>query len=111
MKPEKIEVAGGTFSYRRDLNLIPTASPFDGGQAWVERKRKLIVLRTMELGRVHLSVSSQDRDPTWAELKEIRYRLASHDITMVMVLPPPAEYVNVHEHCFQMHELPPEPKE
>ena len=36
------------------------------------------------------------RLPTWDEMKEARYRFAPDNVTMAMLLPPKALYVNVH---------------
>lgn len=52
----------------------------------------------------HLSISCADRYPTWDEIKDARYRLLPNHLTFVMFLPPPSEYVNVHENCFHLHE-------
>jgi hypothetical protein len=58
--------------------------------------------------RWHLSISVPYRYPTWDEIKAARYDLLPHDISMAMILPPPTEYVNVHENCFHLHEMEPE---
>ena len=58
----------------------------------------------------HLSVSFVDhkgrpsRYPTWDELADARYQLAPLEVTLAMVLPPPAEYVAVHDSTFHLHE-------
>lgn len=59
----------------------------------------------------HLSVSftdhrgHQSRYPSWDELADARYRLVPGDVTMAMLLPPPAEYVAVHDTTFHLHQL------
>lgn len=53
----------------------------------------------------HLSISHPTRYPTWDEIKEARYRLTPHNVTMAMILPPRAEYVNLHENCFHLWEI------
>jgi hypothetical protein len=55
--------------------------------------------------RWHLSMSHPSRYPTWDELKEARYRLLPDEIYMAQLLPPKADYVNLHENCFHLHEL------
>jgi len=52
----------------------------------------------------HLSVAHPFRHPTWNEIASARYALIPDNFVMVMVLPPEEEYVNVHEHCFHLHE-------
>lgn len=55
--------------------------------------------------RWHLSISHPSRYPSWDEIKEARYRLTPDQITMAMILPPTAEYVNLHPNCFHLHEI------
>lgn len=64
----------------------------------------------------HLSVSHAPagakrapRYPTWDELADARYTLAPPEVDFVMHLPPPAEYVAVHETTFHLHQHPPRP--
>lgn len=53
----------------------------------------------------HLSISCQNRYPTWDEIKHARYDLLPADITMAMLLPPADEYVNLHKNCFHLHQI------
>ena len=52
----------------------------------------------------HLSVSVPYRYPTWDEIAAARYDLVPDEVTMAMFLPPRAEYVNIHNNCFHLHE-------
>lgn len=60
----------------------------------------------------HLSISHRTnhrpprpgRYPTWDEIADARYLLLPDDRTFVMELPPPAEYVAVHDTTFHLHE-------
>jgi hypothetical protein len=62
----------------------------------------------------HLSISHRTNEhppepgryPTWDEIKEARYRFLPPDITVAMILPPPGEYVNVHDTCFHLWQVP-----
>ena len=54
----------------------------------------------------HLSISRKDRLPTWEEMRDARYALVPDEATMALLLPPQSEYVNVHEFCMQMYEIP-----
>jgi hypothetical protein len=62
----------------------------------------------------HLSISHRTNDrpprpgryPEWGEVTEARYRFVPDDVTMAMLLPPKAEYVNVHETCFHLWQVP-----
>jgi hypothetical protein len=61
----------------------------------------------------HLSISHNvmfngqqrpGRYPTWDEITEARYRFVPDAVTMAMMLPPRAEYVNVHDTTFHLHQ-------
>ena len=54
----------------------------------------------------HLSISTPHRNPTWEEIKEARYDFLPHDVTMAMIFPPTKEYVNIHEFCFHLYQIP-----
>lgn len=56
----------------------------------------------------HMSISVDDRYPTWDEVAKVWYELVPEGGTRIgaMILPPKAEYVNIHNFCFQVHELP-----
>jgi hypothetical protein len=59
----------------------------------------------------HLSISHPNRNPTWEEIKQARYDFCPHDVTMAMILPPTTEYVNIHNFCFHLHQIPNEGEE
>ncbi|HEY2300338.1 MAG TPA: hypothetical protein VGH66_00515 [Acidimicrobiales bacterium] len=75
------------------------------------RDGRLLALLSHDPPGWHLSVSFTDhrgghgRYPSWDEIADARYRLVDPDIDMVMHLPPPAEYVAVHDTTFHLHEL------
>lgn len=54
----------------------------------------------------HLSISRPDRLPSWEEVRVARYALVPDEATMALLLPPRAEYVNVHDFCLQLYEIP-----
>jgi hypothetical protein len=70
----------------------------------------LLVMVGLEPDGWHLSISHRSnngrltRYPRWDEIADARYRLAPEEITMAMFLPPPAEYVAVHDTTFHLHE-------
>lgn len=53
----------------------------------------------------HLSISHAHRYPTWDEITRARYDLVPHDVTMIQVLPPMGEYVNLHPNCFHLWQV------
>lgn len=63
------------------------------------------ILLAKEMGKWHISISHPQRDPTWEEIKHVRYELVPGNATMAMILPPKSEYVNLHVHCFHLWEV------
>lgn len=61
----------------------------------------------------HLSISHRTngptprpgRYPTWDEIREARERFIPDEVTVAMLLPPKAEYVNVHGTTFHLWEI------
>jgi len=53
----------------------------------------------------HLSISHPDRYPTWDEVADARYELVPDQVTMAMLLPPKADYLNLHQHCFHLWQI------
>lgn len=78
---------------------------------------QLRAIVTIDLGLWHLSVSFIDhkgrpsRYPTWDELADARYQLMPDDITVAMLMPPPGEFVAVHDSTFHIHQIEPPPTE
>jgi hypothetical protein len=66
----------------------------------------LQVMVSEELGLMHLSVSHPRRYPTWDEIRDLRYQFLPNDRTFAILFPPKEQYVNVHENCFHLHEVP-----
>lgn len=77
--------------------LAPWARAFKAGECFI--------MVAKEAGGWHLSISCQDRYPTWDEIKQARYELLPDNVTMAMLLPPKEEYVDVHPNCFHLHEI------
>jgi hypothetical protein len=68
---------------------------------------RLRALRSREVdGLWHLSVSHSSRLPTWDEIADARYRFIPDRVHMAMMLPPRAEFVNVHPRTLHLWELP-----
>ena len=70
----------------------------------------LLVLASSDLsshGRLlHVSLSFEDRDPTWDEIKAVRDAFYPPDVDVAQVLPRAGTYVNVHTHAFHLWEIP-----
>lgn len=50
----------------------------------------------------HILIARIDREPSWAEIKEVRYSFFPDDVEVFQILPPKNEYVNVFEYCFHL---------
>jgi hypothetical protein len=46
------------------------------------------------------------RYPTWDEIADARYEFVPAEVDMVMHLPPPSEYVALHDSTFHLHQHP-----
>jgi hypothetical protein len=53
----------------------------------------------------HMSISHEDRYPTWDEIADARYELIPNHVTMAFLLPPKEEYVNLHKHTFHLWQV------
>lgn len=61
----------------------------------------------------HLSISHRTNEasprpgryPTWDEIRDARERFIPDEVTVAMLLPPKAEYVNVHQTTFHLWEI------
>lgn len=54
----------------------------------------------------HMSISHPERYPTWDEVANARYKLLPDNMEFGMMLPPPGAYINIHNFCFHLHEMP-----
>jgi len=90
--------------WRRETSDLEGAERFH--EAWHSKFEGLHVIRAWEVGHGwHMSISHPSRYPTWNEIRDARYELLPDDCTMAMLLPPKAEYVNLHPNCFHLHEI------
>jgi hypothetical protein len=70
-------------------------------------KARILVSPPTEITGWHMSISRDDRYPDWDEIVAAWYSLVPDAMNRegVMHLPPLRDYINVHEFCFQIHEL------
>ena len=64
-----------------------------------------VVCVSIDNGYFHISISHDDRLPTYEEVKEARYEFAPDDIHMAMIFPPKKEFVNLHNYCFHLWQI------
>jgi hypothetical protein len=85
------------FVIKERVCSIPTHRDYSVGECKV--------LIGKEKGTLHLSISHRKRNPTWEEIKFARYKLMPLKMHVAMFLPPPEEYVNIHQFCFHLWEM------
>lgn len=71
---------------------------------------ELHILKSMENTKKwgwlkHISVSCDDRYPSWEELRTLKIYFFG-DIDCMMMMPKKSDYVNVHRNCFHIWECP-----
>lgn len=92
-----------------DVTELPPPATMPEGceqaEAFLWKHNGMRVLRSVDGGLLHISCSYPDRAPTWEEIKKVRYAFAPDELYMGMVLPPKAEYVNVHPYTFHLWQL------
>lgn len=76
-------------------------SPVEGQRAYL--LGECAVLQSIGFERLHLSISHHQRYPTWDEIAAARYHFLPPQTDVVQVLPPDAEYVNVHDNVFHLY--------
>lgn len=51
---------------------------------------------------VHVSCSRPSKLPSWEDLREVKDTFIGRDRRALQVLPPAAEYINIHPHCLHL---------
>lgn len=92
------------------MKLKQVTSQVIGAKAY-ENKDGLSVIvstdNTPKWGKLlHVSISRQDRYPSWNEIIEIKLKFFGDRKDSMMVIPKREDYVNVHENCFHVWECP-----
>jgi hypothetical protein len=92
----------------RELEIPPNVAALlePGSRAFVSGSCRIIV--SQQKAGWHLSISKPNKLPSWEEVRDARYELIPDAATMALLLPPMEEYINVHEFCLQMYEIPAE---
>ncbi len=63
------------------------------------------IIVSIDDGKWHLSISTPRAQPSYAEIKEDRYKFLPNDIYMAQIFPPKEEFVNLHPYCHHLFEL------
>ena len=65
-------------------------------------KQRVLVIASDEGGWEHVSVSRQDRCPTWAEMCEVKDLFFGPDEWVMQFHPARSDYVNYHPYCLHL---------
>jgi hypothetical protein len=63
------------------------------------------VIVSVDDGLWHLSISTPNALPSYAEMKEARYTFCPDNIFMAEIFPPRDQFVNVHPYCRHLWEI------
>ena len=78
-----------------------TGDPF-GYFVVLYKNNRLRVIASNDLGWEHVSVSLQDRCPTWEDMSYVKKLFWSDDDLVVQMHVPKSDYVNCHPHCLHL---------
>lgn len=95
----KATAVGGPVEWR-----MAGRSAVPGATRW-ESSSGCVAFAGVEGGRWHVSVSHPRRVPSWDDMRTARERMTPDRVTMAFILPPRAEYVNVHERCLHLWQI------
>lgn len=89
--------------YRVQLPGYPTGDERNGCFVVpLKHQQKLLVIASDGAGWEHVSVSRNDRCPTWDEMCHIKALFWDEDDCVIQYHPPRSEYVNNHPNCLHM---------
>ena len=73
------------YASKKGLRVIITVEVHEGQKWW------------------HVSVSRENRLPTWQDIRKVKDLFVGADEKAIMVLPSDDEYVNVHPYCMHLY--------
>ena len=65
-------------------------------------KQRVLVIASDEGGWQHVSVSREDRVPTWDEMCEVKDMFFGPDVWVMQFHPAASDYVNYHKNCLHL---------
>lgn len=96
MAPEKYRITQGQLASDKSYgNNGAFFVPLANGQ-------KVFVIASDGAGWDHVSVSRQDRVPTWDEMCQVKNLFFSEDEVVIQYHPRKRDYVNFHERCLHL---------
>lgn len=81
---------------------LPADANPENSDGWAWQFGKLRVIASWGMGWDHVSVSHQDRIPTWEEMCWVKGQFFEPDECVMQLHPPEADYVNNHSRCLHL---------
>ena len=94
---ELFPVPGKTLAWFREHGM-------EGYHKWVSPESQLSLITSRDQDKLHMSIAHPTRYPTWDEILTVREWFFPDEVEAVMVLARKSQYVNLHPHCFHIHE-------
>ncbi len=66
---------------------------------------RLRIIYTIDEGLHHISISTANALPSYAEIKKVRYMFCPDDIYMAEIFPPSSEFVNLHPFTRHLYQI------
>jgi hypothetical protein len=80
----QVNMDGFAWAHRNGIYVIASGAVEQDGRRWL-----------------HVSLSRQDRLPSWADIREVKNVFVGSEALAVQVLPPESRYINIH--AFVLH--------
>lgn len=79
----------------------------EGTRIFEWKECQVLLSPPFETRGYHMSISHNNRYPTWDEIRDAWYALVPNSNNRIgaMILPKKEDYINLHPNCFQVHEL------
>ena len=93
------------------MSLDNNCIPYKEG-AYTRKELTIVITQDTADGqtRIHMSVSHQERLPTWDEMKKVREELLPLNRDFAMIFPKQEDYINIHPYCLHLMEIKPSDK-
>ena len=93
--------------WRRMPDLYIHGIQTPAARVWTHGLEGLVVMRSLSLVTdgstwIHVSVSRNDRIPSWPEIMKIKNEFIGIDREAYQVLPAKQDHVNIHSHCMHL---------
>ncbi len=92
--PDKFRVTHPAYGPGDETNGLFEITP--------KHSQRVRVIASNGMGWEHVSVSRDDRCPTWDEMCQVKDLFWDEDDCVVQYHPPKSDYVNIHKNCLHL---------